>query len=219
MDLKKILKTNQKGFTFIEIVVVLGIFAVITSVVLFNFKDFSSGVSLQNLTQQIALQVSSMQRSALAGKQPFALAAPGFSTLMSPGQDRSAWVPSYGVCFTTNPNKCRFSQQGQTGAVNAFSLFADDYNDYKFDNIDERLDVIEITGGDYIYEVCVNEQTSTSNCVDEVIVVFERPNASPKIMYGNGWVSSANDLTVKVRSPEGLQREVVIWKSGQVEVN
>jgi prepilin-type N-terminal cleavage/methylation domain-containing protein len=215
--LNKLSIEAKKGFTFVEIVVVLGIFAVISSVTLFNFGDFSAGVSLQNLSQQIALQVSSMQRSTLAGKQPFSLSS-GVVPQVSPPQGEEVWTPSYGLCFTNSSNGCHFSGYGSDGQVTAFSLFADSYNDKKF-SVGETLDDIQISGGDFIYKVCVDEQTGTPSCVSEAIVVFERPNISPDIRYGNDWVSSASDLTVKIESQQGSQREIVIWKSGHVEVN
>lgn len=215
---------SLRGFTFVEIVVVLGIFAAISSVVLFNFKDFSGGVSLQNLSQEIALQISNMQRSSLAGRQPFSLATGNAPIVI--GQNGGAWKPSYGICVTSRATGC--SLQGAYGpddTVTAFTLFADDLNDKIFSGLPERLDVIQISGGDYIADVCVDEATlglgngSCGQQVQQVIIVFERPNVSPEIRYGGSWAGSASDVTIKISDGNGLSREIVVWKSGQIEVN
>jgi len=211
---------SLRGFTFVEIVVVLGIFAAISSVVLFNFKDFSGGVSLQNLSQEIALQISNMQRSSLAGRQPFSLATGNAPIVI--GQNGGAWKPSYGICVTSRATGC--SLQGAYGsddAVTAFTLFADDLNDKIFSGLPERLDVIQISGGDYISDVCLNKATTGVGICggQQAIIVFERPNVSPEIMYGGSWASSASDVTITISDGNGLSREIGVWKSGQIEVN
>jgi prepilin-type N-terminal cleavage/methylation domain-containing protein len=207
---------NQKGFTFVEIIVVMGIFATIASVVLFNFRDFSSGISLQNLSQQIALQVSSAQKKALAGSRPI------LQNFIPSGSGGTAWLPAYGVCFTTEANGCTLaSQYGAQNQIKGFTLFVDDKNDLEYNNPQEKLDTIEIKGGDYIYELCVNEATNpqSSSCnVNELQIIYTRPDISPEIMYDTS-LQSANDATVKIQSENGQTREVVIWKSGQIEVN
>src|SRR6187551_3624134 len=94
------IQTNR-GMTFIELVVVIGIFATIAGVVLFNFTGFSTNISLNNLAQDIALRIKNAQSEAISGKF-----AAGFV---------SPIVPSYGVYFDTT------TAAGMTG----FKYFAD----------------------------------------------------------------------------------------------
>ena len=56
------------GLTLIELMVVISIFLGITSTVLFNYGDFSSNVSLQNLTDDIALSIRKAQGFAIGAR-------------------------------------------------------------------------------------------------------------------------------------------------------
>lgn len=81
----------NKGLTLIELMVVIAIFLGITSTVLFNYGDFSSNVSLQNLTDDIALSIRKAQG--------FAIGARGISD----GTGTVDFNKSYGMHFSVNP--------------------------------------------------------------------------------------------------------------------
>src|SRR3989344_4278539 len=80
---------RSRGFTFIEMVMVITIFTIISGVALFNFGDYSDSISLQNLAHQISLEIVQAQRDAISGRN-----APQFDP------DR----PSYGVAFSSSPS-------------------------------------------------------------------------------------------------------------------
>ena len=52
---------KHKGFTLIEFVVIISIFAIMAAVALFNFAGFRSNVSLNNLSHDIALTLRQAQ--------------------------------------------------------------------------------------------------------------------------------------------------------------
>ena len=52
---------KHKGFTLIEFVVIISIFAIMASVALFNFAGFRSNVGLNNLAHDIALTIRQAQ--------------------------------------------------------------------------------------------------------------------------------------------------------------
>lgn len=54
-------KEYQKGFTLIEFIVIISIFAIMAAVALFNFNGFRSNVALNNLTHDIALTIRQAQ--------------------------------------------------------------------------------------------------------------------------------------------------------------
>src|ERR1035437_7142166 len=86
--MKKLIKIkNNAGMSYIELIVVLSIFAVISSVVIFNYGDFQAKVDIKNLASDIALQVVQAQKSSLSGLLPTQIPT------VSP------WKPSYGVYF------------------------------------------------------------------------------------------------------------------------
>lgn len=52
---------KHKGFTLIEFIVIISIFAIMSAVALFNYQGFRSSVSLGNLSRDIALTVRQAQ--------------------------------------------------------------------------------------------------------------------------------------------------------------
>src|SRR5512133_2633560 len=73
---------HVRGFSLIEMIVVIGIIALLSTVTLSNYKDVSSRISLENLAQQIALTVRQAQ-------------VYGISVVRGTG----SVYPSYGVHF------------------------------------------------------------------------------------------------------------------------
>ena len=87
---KKIFKQRKGGFTLIELLVVIAIFGILSSIIIFNYHDFLAKVSIKSLANDIALQISQVQKNAAFGKQnPI-------------GTLDSTWQPSYGLYFNTN---------------------------------------------------------------------------------------------------------------------
>ncbi len=78
----------QNGMTLIELITVLAIFAVVSTVVIFNYGGFQSKVDITNLSNDTALQVVQAQHSALDGLLPTQVYPP-------------AWKPAYGVYFSS----------------------------------------------------------------------------------------------------------------------
>ncbi len=52
---------NSKGFTFVEFIVIISIFAIMAAIALFNFKGFRSSIGLNNLAYDIALEIKTAQ--------------------------------------------------------------------------------------------------------------------------------------------------------------
>ena len=80
----------SKGFTLIELMVVISIFLVISTIVIFNYQGFSSSASLQNLTDDIALSIRKAQS--------FAIGSRGVTI-----NGISSFSNSYGVHFSDTP--------------------------------------------------------------------------------------------------------------------
>lgn len=66
--MKKILKQPHKGFTLIEFIVIISIFAIMAAVALFNFQGFRSNVAINNLAHDIALTIRQAQVFGWAGQ-------------------------------------------------------------------------------------------------------------------------------------------------------
>ena len=52
---------TSNGMTYIELIVVLSIFAVMTSIVLFDYGGFQAKVDIKNLASDVALQIVQAQ--------------------------------------------------------------------------------------------------------------------------------------------------------------
>ena len=110
---------TSNGMTYVELIVVLSIFAVLSTVVIFNYGDFQAKVDIKNLASDIALKAVEAQKSSLNGVLPLA------------GYNPATWKPSYGVYFDMNAPK-------------QFIYFVDLNNSGDYQT-NELLDTISIT--------------------------------------------------------------------------
>ncbi len=158
---------GQKGFTYVELIVVLSIFATLTSVVLFNYGTFQEKINLRIIGTEVALRIVAAQKSAVAGSIP--PQAPGAS-----------WRPSYGIYFN--------SVGSQGGADSSdFIYFADLNNDGAYGDLScalppapgggECLDRISINSGYKISLLKVFYQDGTSQTLGDLNTTFTRPDS------------------------------------------
>ncbi len=234
----------NRGMTFIELIVIMGIFGAISATVLFNYGDFSSNVKLQNLAQDIALQIKQAQTDAVSGRIPiFPVDSTQFqnvNTLIpSPG-----WKPSYGIAFDTSSNI------GPTGFVYYFNKavipppipaslqpnrFFDDfsgtYTTCGASGDSECLQEINITSGAFIDMICFNFSAINAESCDgiegtQAFISFTRPRSNAIILdnsnQDDGSSSPGNtrsNVYIQITSPSGAHRYISVWASGYVSVN
>lgn len=211
----KIIHLNKQGLTSIELVVVFAIFAALASSVLFGYREFSTNIKLQNLAQDVALQVRQAQNRAVSGSFP-----PLGDQQVGPSFN---WAPSYGIYFSRDVDE---NQQ--------FQLFFDDNQAAVFDPIilgnktmdgecdgnpeSECLDVVQITGGEIIDSICLNEVTTgVCESVDDVYITFTRPLNRATILSGN-INSPASDVSIYLSSNTEHPAVVRVMAAGQIIV-
>ncbi len=231
--------------TFVELVVVIGIFAAISGTVLFNYRDFSDGVKLQNLSQEIALLTKRAQTLSSQGRTPTLSDAQITSGLEHVPLD---WVSSYGVAFSLPENPKSFDFY-----FNSYENYEDTYNpleenleslnesrnlfydDLVFSNSSicgsaesECLDRINITDGSNINLICINSEPGTdpdcSNGIpaEKLYVSFTRPFLESRIYYQETteFPSLAEYAFIRISSSSGeASRYVTFWSTGQISVN
>lgn len=223
------LKFNCKqGLTLIELLVVVSIFTIVTGITIFNYGNFNSSITTQNLADDIALTIRKAQG--------YAVGVHGFE---------NPSINGYGVHFTTDK-----SLEDVYGSNEAFILFADmkdgsypDLSNKLYDNITgdcngtpnpnaECLEVLNILGGDEISEIYISENNSSGNFESDVPgssidIVFKRPNPEPTFCYREYLSSSCekNIRAVKIKissenNPDNLvSRYVTISNTGQISVS
>lgn len=99
-------KSKQRGMTYVELIVVMSIFSVMTSIVFFNYREFEDKVEIKSLTNDIALQIVKAQKESLSGKMP---PEKQLKYLAECGETCKDWKPSYGIYFNLPKNDKAFS--------------------------------------------------------------------------------------------------------------
>ncbi len=197
-------KTNR-GFTYVELIVVLSIFGIMSAISFFKYSDFQDLVEIENTAQNIALQIVGAQKMALSGKLPLVVG----SEVLIPD-----WRPAYGVYFEIT-NKTRFIP------------FVDVNNDFLYNNacndilhpggtLDDCMDVISINKGIKIANLkCLGDPGNV--CSNNVSITFKRPDSGAFI--SSDGVNFYPQLDIKItNSTESIYRTITVYASGRVEV-
>jgi len=205
--------------TYVELIVVLSIFAVMTSVVLFNYGTFQATVDIKNLASDIALNIVEAQKSSLSGLLP---------PPSQQAQIDSTWKPSYGVYFSTADNSIIDNK--------SFIYFADVGNattpqNNLFDGTSctgECLSRVDITKGNYISDISVfykvGSATGSITMVGyDLAVTFSRPNSSAIMKsnagFFNGITPYITYVQITIASPQSVSATVKIYPSGRIQIN
>jgi len=136
------IKTNQKlrpfgpsslrasrGFTFIELIVVVAIMTLISTVVLFRQAKFSSDILITDMAYQIAL--------AIRQAEVYGISSKGADT----ESEQNSFKSGYGVLFTPILAKGELSENGES----AFAMFLDIPNA-------SSINVGQDTNFNYVYD-------------------------------------------------------------------
>lgn len=217
--------SNKKnGMTSIELVVVFGIFALLATSVLFNYREFSTGIKLKNLAQDIALQIRQAQNRAVSGT---------FPPLMNDAQEgpSSNWTPSYGLYFSREEgfnkrfvlffdNNTSAISNPNTQNFGDYQISSGDINCSPSQTSTECFDSIQITTGEYIDSICLDEFIyGTCEPVDDVHIVFTRPLNRAVISYtGMQEDDFVSDASIYIKSVAGSLAIVRITSTGQIIV-
>ena len=189
MMIKKI-RNCQAGMTYVELIVVLSIFAVMTSVVMFNYDEFQAKVDVKNYASDIASKIVEAQKSALSGK----LSTQDFIT-----------KPAYGVYFSVSPST-------------SFIYFADFNNNRIYD--ENPLDTILITKNNSISRIDSYLGSSPTSITDPLVISFKRPDSSAVFSYSDGVPLTGFDyIQLTVQSPKTAKALIKIFLSGRIQVN
>jgi prepilin-type N-terminal cleavage/methylation domain-containing protein len=188
---------RSRGMTYIEIIVVLSIFSIISSVTIFNYNDFQAKVDVKNLASDIALKIVEGQKSSLSG-------------LLPPMTTVLGWKPSYGVYFDISNNK-------------SFIYFIDLSSDGIFDGTDctgECLNKTTITKENFIEKLNVYYLGNpTPTILNNLTITFSRPDSGAKLFSGAGApLLNVSYVEITVKSPKGATSFIKLYPSGRIEV-
>lgn len=196
---KNIFCRSVRGFSLLELLVVMSIFSVISLIVLANHSRFNSSVLLGSLAYKIALSVREAQ--------VYGLSVRGQSTSFQVG---------YGVHFAGGTTYTLFADMDGN---KMYDTIAD--NGFPADVI---VKAYTLSQGHLISDFCGIQVSGTRQCaVGSVItyldVVFLRPDPDAS-MVSNIFAppSSYSSAEITVSSPQGSTRKVTVASTGQVSV-
>jgi Tfp pilus assembly protein FimT len=192
---------STQGFTLVEFIVIMSIFAIMVGVSLFNFSGFRSAATLENLAHDIALSIRKVQIAAGATR----------SVASGPGAVEKA----RGIVFTKSEG---------VGFSNTFTLFQDEDEYGYYDNSDTKLDEISIQTNDIISNIGYSE--GSSSCDDnvkdingDVSVLFRRYNTIALFSAQDADLSSASCIKITLKGADADKtKSIVVSKIGQVSV-
>lgn len=235
MELKKTLQLQQ-GVTLIEMLVVIAIFGIIASILLFNYGDFNNNISVRTLSQEMGLAVRKAQTYATSVRKDTAAGLQDGPTV-------------YGIAFSVRPPAT--DGTASAGPHNKqFVLFRDSaiegtlLTNGSYDisaegcgsETSECKEVFSITSNDSIEKICYSDtQTTTAErCFDkdtaysQVTILFRRPSPDALFCFVSApsATSSSCDTSIKgissvrieLSSLKGIKKSVLIWNTGQISV-
>ncbi len=211
--MKKIASQFKKGFTILEMLMVLAIFGVLTAVIMFNYGEFNSRTIMTNMAYEVALNIREAQ--------VYSLGVRGQVNLES-------FDNHYGVYFnkTANPKE--------------YSFFIDKMNgEEEPDGLCDGGDIacLACAGGEClskstltrdvtIDQLCISTgndpvDSKTGSCngnpVESLTVTFKRPNPDAVIYSGTTFQGNSSAGIVLTTS-YGNKRAIIIRPTGQISV-
>ncbi len=194
-------KTKQKnrGMTYIEIIVVLSIFSVVSSVTLFNYRRFQEKVDIKTLANDVALKFVQAQKESVAGK-----VYAGKIPVVNP------WKPSYGLAFNMSTPK-------------GFMRFVDLDHSKTSDSIlctgNECLEKITITGTTSVSALTAYYLDGSSAPLADLDVTFTRPDSVATFRSTTNFTSAISYAEIKFTSPQGIMANIKVFASGRIQIN
>ena len=191
----------QKGFSLVEMLVAVAIFAVISSILLANYPEFRSRAALDNTAHEIALVFREAQVYGISVR----------------GQANS--FPVYGVHFDpATPSKVIIFTD-----KDGDNVFAENTNPEK----NELLDTFTLIGGEQITKTCeegefkdgalICEDQSKPNTL--FTILFKRPNPDALFYSVGGQSFETPYVSFEVSNRSGTyKRAVQVYATGQIVV-
>ncbi len=212
---------RQKGMTIVELLVAMVIFSIITGVVLFNYGDFNSSLTIQNLADDIALTIRRAQS--------YAIGVRGSSGSFDIG---------YGVHFRVTEYNLENPNMLYSGSNKSFILFKNSDEDipkYKevgtnCEDASNCLEMLYIRSTDEIEKVTYTTSTETDLAGNETLdIYFKRPNPEPRFCVGSEESDTCNIadpinirevkiIISSLKEPDN-KKVIKVFNSGQISVS
>jgi len=187
-------RTKTQGFSLLELLFVIGIITLITTIGLANYSQFNSRTLLDNLAYDVALSVREAQYYGISVRED--IGAGDFDA-------------GYGVYFDASD-------------PNSYVFFVDSNRNQSFNGSaspcnGECLDVYTVGGGYSISDLCATPPGGTETCdLDDLTIAFNRPD--PDAILSSGATSGYAEAKIAIRSAKGGEQSVYVASTGQIGV-
>ncbi len=215
---------KNQGITLIELIVVLGIFSVISAILVFNYSSFRSNISIRNLAQEVGL--------AIRKAQAYATSVRGIDIPGASARD----YPAFGISFEVG-NAVAIDNRSDEKEFVLFSDIAESEgsnSNYRYDfppggttcgtieTGQECLEKFRITSPDRINRICISD-SGGETCLPpsaRVDIVFKRPNPDAIICVVENGVcdTTPSGVRIELESEKGIRRNVTVWNTGQISI-
>lgn len=190
---------KQRGFTLVEMLVVVGIVAVITTIVLVQNRKFHNSTVLNSLAFDVALSIREAQSFGLSVRE------------VTPGSQD--FTISHGVRFDTAFDSC-------TGDGGEEYYFGADLDGDDLIDDEEIQKTYTLKEGYEIVRICGNPSAvSSQSCVTDtcqIDITFNRPDPDATMYRPSGeyWVYTE----LRLEAPDGSTSTVVVRDTGQISI-
>lgn len=186
-------KQKNNGFTLAEMLISVGIFTIMSAIILANYPEFRSRSALDSLTAQIALAFREAQVYGISVRE----------------EANSDFSIGYGVHI-------------DVAQKNQLIIFADKDKNYVFDkNFDSVLETFELNTGETISQLCAPSCFGGGEPVNpqSITVTFVRPNPDAYFSVNNILSPNLSSISLRVSNRSGsYSRNVEVYTTGQISV-
>ncbi len=195
-------KTTPKlvsGFTLVELLITISIFVIITGVVLVNSKSFDNSVLLHNFAYDVAITVKQAQSYGVN------ISENNFGTFNS----------SYGVYFDLTQSRTNFVLFNDIGT--SPNLKYDSNLTSCLTSDSECIQKYSMIRGTSIQDICVGDNEGNCSSVNQLSILFQRPNLGAMI-YKDNETNNKSYAKIVLSSANGSTASVVVTSVGQIYV-
>jgi prepilin-type N-terminal cleavage/methylation domain-containing protein len=194
--MRKISVHLHNGFTIIELVVSVAIFAFMTAFLLAKYGNFNENILLTNVAYDVALAVRTAQTYGLNVKStPNSVTGERFSTQFG---------FNYGIHFDKSATKLTFFADG------------DNNNYYTASSADVLIADYTLPNGITISDTVTGDGGTGNSSATPLDITFKRPSPDANILSSRTTVFPYGEIILKKGS---LQKKVIVRKTGQISVS
>lgn len=204
-------KSTQAGFTLVELLASMAIFAVLFGIIMAHHARFGGAVTLNNLAYEIALSVRQAQVYGLSVKE------------FEPGTGE--FHDGYGVHFdrTSDTTYVLFADRDPDGGGPLLPNNTYDPNPGCGAIGSECIEQFTIGRGNRITDICAAPSFVPDHCfstadIDFLDILFLRPDPDAVIISDATPPGGYSSATITVVSPEGITQDIVTRVTGQISV-